>query len=534
MANTVTAPDDYLSLLKPSEVQRPVKDTNTYISTINLEKTLYEGEKQSVISTQDVVTQVVITESVPPKARPVMTSYIALDMIPEAPKVVPTTTEITKTYSVTYTYFNTVLESGTPVVYTNVSTESEVVTEKMLMHPKKTTSKAITNTTRVETPSKASALKFDILATRIYFTTFTYFTTLLKENDPQQTTIINSRTKVVQNVITETLAPSLFDSQYLASLSEDLKVGSGSIQKLATLVDGQKMEITVQANEHHNEINPTNVLPIEKTQMPSIESTTKQSSSATLEGSFSSSTPNIITGSTIVFIDDDPFANLVPTPSLNTQSTKINVIKSSSIMKNNLGSLLASEVVKETKVDVVTSKVKRPGSKNKNKNKNKVNTTKPSTATQSSSSITEKNVKKNDKSKKVIAPPKDVVTKQPEAPAGDLLGLGSININTLQALTPVLSAMAGYINKNLKSNRRNDVNSTADHGEAPTYAANSQNKQDTQSKNHVAPAIDVQNRSPVYIPVGGVAGDDFEIAESQNIATFEWNDSPIQPQALGK
>ncbi|KAH1016151.1 hypothetical protein HUJ04_007421, partial [Dendroctonus ponderosae] len=541
VANTVTAPDDYLSLLKPSEVQRPVKDTNTYISTINLEKTLYEGEKQSVISTQDVVTQVVITESVPPKARPVMTSYIALDMIQEAPKVVPTTTDVTKTYSVTYTYFNTVLESGKPVVYTNVSTESEVVTEKVLMHPKKTTSKTVTNATRVESPSKqvnskVSALKFDILATRIYFTTFTYFTTLLKENDPQQTTIINSRTKVIQNVITETLAPSLFDPQYLASLSEDLKVGSGSIQKLATLVDGQKMEITVHANENHNEINPTNVLPIKKTQMPSIESTSKQSSvtsSASLEGSFGSSKPNIITGSTIVFIDDDPFANLIPTPSLNTDSTKIDIIKSSSIVKNNLGSLLASEVVKETTVDVVTSKVKRPGNKNKNKNKNKVNTTKPSTATQSSSSISEKNVKKNDKNKKVIAPAKATLTKQPEAPAGDLLGLGSININTLQALTPVLSAMAGYINKNLKSNRRNDVNSTVDRVETPIYAANSQNKQDTQSKNHVAPAIDVQNRSPVYIPVGGVVGDDFEIAESQNIATFEWNDSPIQPQALG-
>ncbi|XP_066261602.1 mucin-2-like isoform X2 [Euwallacea similis] len=472
VANTVTAPDDYLSLLKPSEVQVPVKDTNTYISTIDLEKTLYEGDSESVISTRDVVTQVVITESVPPPARPVITSYTALDSLQQTPL---STTDVTKTYFVTYTYYNTVTESGIPTIFTNVSTESDVVTEKLLLSSKKST-----------VSSSATFIpEFDILATRIYYTTFTYFTTLLKENDPKHSTIINSRTKVIQNTVTETLEPSLFDPQYISSLASDLKAGSDRVQKIATLIDGEKVEITVQPNEVHNEIAPTKVLPIEKTQIPSSLGMTS------LEGSFSSK-PNIVTGSTIVFVDDDPFANL-ETPIL--QTTKSSV-------KSNLGSLLASEVVKETKIDVVTSKVKRPA--HKSKNKPKVNASKTSVITTASSNVMEKN--SNFKTKKGTNK-----SPNPAAPPQDLLGLGSINMNTLQALTPVLNAMAGYLNKNL---RRNDINITAggDHAKEPS------NKKEQ--------ITDTQNRSPVYIPVGGALGDEFEIAESQNIATFEWKDPP--------
>ncbi|VEN53396.1 unnamed protein product [Callosobruchus maculatus] len=106
VTNTVTAPDDYLSFLKPSETSTPLKDTNTYYSTINLEKTLYEGNKSSVISTRELVTQVIITESVPPRATSVMTSYIALDDAVSSPY---STTDVVKTYFVTYTYYNTLV-----------------------------------------------------------------------------------------------------------------------------------------------------------------------------------------------------------------------------------------------------------------------------------------------------------------------------------------------------------------------------------------------------------------------------------------
>ncbi|KAL1488905.1 hypothetical protein ABEB36_014692 [Hypothenemus hampei] len=223
------------------------------------------------------------------------------------------------------------------------------------------------------------------------------------------------------------------------------------------------------------------------------------SAQTTLEGSFSSSKPNVITGSTIVFVDDDPFANLA-TPTLN----KI----SSTQIKTSLGSLLASEVVKETKVDIVTSKIKRQKNKSKNKAPSPTKTLSQVESTNSNEMDIKKLNKKPTQGK--------ISVKQPSSSATDLLGLGSININTLQVLTPVLNAMAGYIDKNLKGNRRNDVNHTNERTPQIT-----QNKKDT-----IVPVTEVQNRSPVYIPVGGAVGDDFEIAESQNIATFEWNDPP--------
>ncbi|CAG9773720.1 unnamed protein product [Ceutorhynchus assimilis] len=491
VANTVTALDDHLATSpQPSIAKAAVKDTNTYFSTINLEKTLYEDGHESVISTREVVTQVVITESIPLRDSPVMTSYIALDMMQDnknTSKDPPKTTDVTKTYFVTYTYFNTVLDNGVPKVYTNVSTESDVVVEKVLLQTKKP---IIDEKKKKNT--KNDDHKFDILATRVYFTTFTYFTTLLKENDPQKSTIINSRTKVVQNVVTETLEPNLFDSKYLESLSDELKGGSDRIQKLATLGDGQQIEITVRANEKHNEIEPTKTLPIQKTEMPLIEASIDEK--LNLEDSFTSSKPNnIITGSTIVFVDDDPFANLEPTPDL----------ASTTAVKNNLESLLSSEVVKKTRVDIVTSKVKKVGNK---KSKDKVNPSKAAPAISTSAA------KKSDKTKKQNHPAKISSTKQPVTPAADLLGLGSINIK--QVLTPVLSAMAGYINKNLKSTRRNDANST-----------NEQLIEKKKDSSTVPPAVDTQNRSPVYIPVRGMNGEDFEIAESQNIASFDWSES---------
>ncbi|XP_060521357.1 uncharacterized protein LOC132698998 [Cylas formicarius] len=423
VTNTITAPDDYLSLLSPTEVEAPSKETNTYFSTIDLEKTLYEDGKESVISTREMVTQVVITESALPK-----TTSLSPDSDIKRPKL--TTTDVVKTYFVTYTYYNTLLDNGTPLVFTNISTESDVVTEKMYIKP--------------ESPSKT--LEFDILATNTYLTTFTYLTTLLQENN---STVMSSRTEVVENVATEKLDPQRFDTEYLSGLKEEL---DNTITKVATLTDGQVMQVTVIAKDN-SRIVPTSVLPIQKTAEPSSATET-----FSLEETPSGSTPSVITGSTIVFVDDDPFANLAATPVLTTS------IKATSV---------STAEVKETKISVVTSKVKRPGTKSKTKT------------------------------------PAEAIGMQPP---NDLLGLGSINIDdTLQVLTPVLSAMAGYINKNLKSNRRSD--------NVTTEKIAVQVKKEQQA--------DSQNRSPVYIPVGGVSGDDFEIAESQNVATFDWVDSVL-------
>ncbi|RZC32267.1 mucin-17, partial [Asbolus verrucosus] len=433
VTNTVTAPDDYLSLLQPSENVSVLKDTNTYYSTLSLTKTLYEGEKSQVVSTNEVVTQVVITESIPPKATSVMTSYVALD-VEDPVSVNYTTTDVVKTYFVTYTYYNTLVENGHTTVKTNVSTSSDVVTEKLYVHPRRTAIKDEKKKQKFD----LSEENFHILATKTYHTTFTYFTTLLQEGNTASPTVISSHSKIVKNIVTETIDPSLLDKKYLSGIKSEIKDGSETITKLATLNDGQKLEITIIANE----ISPTKVLPIEKTKMPETTETKIE---------IESSTPSVIVGSTIIFLDDEP-----PTKT---------------------PSLTSSKILKKTKTVTSTSKLRRS---TKTKAKTQTATPRPTKAAEKKPST------------KVANPTNQV---------SDLLGLGSININSLQALTPVLNAMAGLIQTNLKANRRND-----------SIAPPTTLKPNIEDPN-------LQNRSPIYIPVGGLA-DEFEVAESQNIATF--------------
>lgn len=57
ITNTVTAPKYYLDMiLEPSEAPRP--ETNTYLSTRVLEKTITEDGRTRIESTSDTVTQV--------------------------------------------------------------------------------------------------------------------------------------------------------------------------------------------------------------------------------------------------------------------------------------------------------------------------------------------------------------------------------------------------------------------------------------------------------------------------------------------
>lgn len=79
-----------------------------------------------VISTQDVLTQVIITQSDKPfGSSPVET-------------IQPSTTDVTKTYFVTYTYFNTIQEAnGNTVVTSEIATSSDVVTETFHLQTKR-------------------------------------------------------------------------------------------------------------------------------------------------------------------------------------------------------------------------------------------------------------------------------------------------------------------------------------------------------------------------------------------------------------
>lgn len=108
--------------------------------------------------------QLIITESAPPPPPiSVETTLTALDEN-ESP-----TPDITKTYYITYTYFNTFLERDSTVIKTNVATSTDYVLEKA---PKLTSIKSV--------PVNQTPDPIKIYATKTYLTTFTYFTTLLQ------------------------------------------------------------------------------------------------------------------------------------------------------------------------------------------------------------------------------------------------------------------------------------------------------------------------------------------------------------------
>lgn len=78
----------------------------------------------------------------------------------------------------------------------------------------------------------------------------------------------------------------------------------------------------------------------------------------------------------------------------------------------------------------------------------------------------------------------------------NLLSLGSLGINSLSALGPVITAMAGLLQGKTTATRRNDSMPQAETQEVTTQ------------------------RSPIYIPVAEFADGDIEAAESQNIGNY--------------
>lgn len=199
-------------------------------------------------------------------------------------QIQPSTTDITKTYFVTYTYFNTIQEgNGNIRVTSDIAVSSDVVTEKFHLqtkkpelhdkhhdkgeHKKPVNVKDIMkdkNSSNHKDESKPdnivpteTAMLFEsesnnihIFATKTYLTTYTYFTTLLSNEQ----TVVNSRTKIIENLVTETLASSQLDANQMSSLRSSLRK-EDKIVATATLKSGEKVEITAMnqvPQDYHN------------------------------------------------------------------------------------------------------------------------------------------------------------------------------------------------------------------------------------------------------------------------------------------
>ncbi|XP_011695985.1 PREDICTED: uncharacterized protein LOC105454797 isoform X2 [Wasmannia auropunctata] len=388
ITNTVTAPQHYLDMiLEPSEAPRP--ETNTYLSTRVLEKTFMDEGRTKIETVSDTITQLIVTESAPPpRPTSVTTTLTALDNTDGS------VTDMTKTYYITYTYFNTFLEKGSTVVRTNVATSTDVVLEKV----------PVRKTTMKTAPVNPTPEPIQIFATKTYLTTFTYFTTLLQAGpDGETSTTVTSRSHIVENVVTESIAPSLLDAGYMNAL-------------LTTA--------------HHSD-------PVK----------------------------NVVTGSTIIFFDEEDQIDPTTTSNL-PQSTSITEIK-----KHEKSPTNTTTVSTETSEEGANPDIKPADSIDK----------------------------QDDNDTAVLSDGPQ--NKRPNSQSGDdvsvskpLLSLGSLGINSLSALGPVITAMAGLL-QGKTANRRNDSVPLAEIQEVTTQ------------------------RSPIYIPVAEFAdGGDIETAESQHIA----------------
>ncbi|XP_014468363.1 PREDICTED: LOW QUALITY PROTEIN: mucin-12 [Dinoponera quadriceps] len=379
ITNTVTAPQHYLDMiLEPSEAPRP--ETNTYLSTRVLEKTFMEEGRTKVETISDTITQLIVTESAPPpRPTSVTTTLTALDNTDGS------MTDITKTYYITYTYFNTFLEKGSTVVRTNVATSTDVVLEKV----------PVRKTTTKPAPINPTPEPIQIFATKTYLTTFTYFTTLLQAGpDGETSTTVTSRSHIVENVVTESIAPSLLDAGYMNAL-------------LTTA--------------HHSD-------PVK----------------------------NVVTGSTIIFFDEED--QIDPTTTTSAQEATA-----------------FPEIKKDEKTSASTT-----------------------AATDQSSANGASGMKPDNNGTALSGD--EPQNKRPSSQAGgdlqvgNLLGLGSLGINSLSALGPVITAMAGLLQGKTASaaTRRNDTASPAETQEVTTQ------------------------RSPIYIPVA-------EFADAAHLANLNHN-----------
>nr|CAD7454453.1 unnamed protein product [Timema tahoe] len=527
VANTFTAPQHHFT-----QAPQPSMDTNTYLSTLAFTKTLTEGQEVKVTSMEDVLTQVVITEFSPTHLletshgiRPVQGSFM----------------DVVKTHFATYTYFNTHLEDGSTVVRSNVEISSEVVTEKFFVAPKRTTLSGANSQSEEVKSTTTSGRPLHVYATKTYLTTFTYFTTLLQEGgDGQTSTVVSSRTRVDQNVVTDALDTSLFSSEYIDSLRNSFKEDStNNIVTMATLPDGQEIMITVLEGDRQ-EIQPTSTVEsVASTTMPQLDLASSMEE-------HSSGGPSVISGSTIIFFDEgdqidsatqtlEEADNTKPTPALTDSTVQTTILQ----QEGNAPIEPLPLTTFSTQVPNTDDSPTLPVNDDPATQPIYITTTLDTSIVTSNGAtmmpgdqvimLTEAD------GNVTMIPVSDPSNKKPNpglggGPGGsdiqvsDLLSLGSLGINGFNALGPVIDAMAGLIQGNLKSDgkRRNDSTDPLLSTNRPRPALAQDNLPHPVYIPERETSSDGVVRAPIYIPVGGLAEDfnrnkdDVDTAESQH------------------
>lgn len=217
--NTITGPDDYIAYLEPSAKATPVLETNTYYNKITLTSiskdlaAINNNNNNKMHTVEEVLTQVVVTKSLPPaRITSVLTSYYTFDDVNEGDK-----------------------DNIAQFTLQNLNVENEEDSKD----------KIIENTKDLE--------NIHIYATKKMLTTLTYYTTnhdqkqqSSSENDVNPTsTLYNLHTRVIENVITDSVPFTLLPTNLLTKVKLELRKHQRRvIVATATLKGGQTLKIT--------------------------------------------------------------------------------------------------------------------------------------------------------------------------------------------------------------------------------------------------------------------------------------------------
>lgn len=187
---------------------------------------------------------------------------------------------------------------------------------------------------------------------------------------------------------------------------------------------------------------------------------------------------NVVTGSTIIFFDEDD--------QIDSTSTSIKIQPTAPVGSAESTSKPENTVIQSTGVEIQNDEPDKATNSQNNSDDSDLSTASTSNHDDSTDTDGGDTSEVNDG-----APGRPV--------SGGLLSLGSLGINGLSALGPVITAMAGLLQGKPSTNRRNDTIT-------PPPAV------------HQEPQDVTSQRSPIYIPVADFADGDIETAESQNIA----------------
>ncbi|XP_017489377.1 PREDICTED: uncharacterized protein LOC108377602 isoform X2 [Rhagoletis zephyria] len=206
--NTITGPDDYINFLQPSEEATPAHETNTYYSKLTFTNTLHSAGVEKLITTTHMLTQVIVTESLPPRSTTLLATKVG--------------------------HFNAYGElnvTNTMPIKNNIAGTSQILIASPLH----------------------SEYDIHIYTTKTFVTTFTYFkTSLLSASTAAETSLkdlvpTTRNTRIVENVITEAVPNSLINSELVSKFRAELKNGKHErrvIITTASLLSGQTLEIT--------------------------------------------------------------------------------------------------------------------------------------------------------------------------------------------------------------------------------------------------------------------------------------------------